>query len=308
MTSTLPADRLPRYPIFVPSKGRADICLTAKMLTVDQVPFRLVVEAAEESAYRSRFPTAEILVLPFSDAGSVIPARNWIRELSIAEGFDRHWQLDDNIRGCRRMHRGHRIRVSSAAALRVCEDFTDRYTNIGVSGLNYKMFVTPRTKVPYYLNCHVYSCCLINNRMPYQWRGRYNEDTDLCLQVLSGGLCTVALNVFMAEKEPTLTMKGGNTAELYQGDGRLKMARSLERLWPYAVTTSRRYGRPQHMIRDAWKRFDTPLIRRTDIDWSSLADSDEYGLRLQRIVPVIRSPAIQAIYDDRIVAVDEAAE
>jgi hypothetical protein len=304
MTAPTPERLLPRYPIFVPSKGRADICLTAKLLTADAVPFRLVVEAAEADVYRSRFPAADIRVLPFENAGSVIPARNWIREQSIAEGFDRHWQLDDNIRTMRRMHRGHRIRVTSAIALRVCEDFTDRYTNVGVSGLNYKMFVTPKTVAPYFLNCHVYSCCLINNRMPYHWRGCYNEDTDLCLQVLSAGLCTFALNVFMADKEPTLTMKGGNTDALYQGDGRLKMARSLERLWPYAVTTRRRFGRPQHIIRDAWHGFDTPLIRRTDINWDELPAVDEYGLRLIQLADEIRSPAIQALIDDADSSVD----
>lgn len=294
------ADRvLPRYPIYVPSKGRADRCLTARFLTNEGVPFRLVIEAEEEDAYRARFPHAELLVLPFSNAGSVIPARNWIKDHATAEGADRHWQLDDNIQDVRRLYRGKRIPCDSGVALRVCEDFTDRYTNIGVAGLNYQMFVTDVCPVPYYLNCHVYSCSLVDNRLPFRWRGRYNEDTDLCLQVLSAGLCTVALNAFMAHKQRTMVAKGGNTDALdYHNDGRLRMARALERQWPYVVQTRRRFRRPQHVVRGAWRGFDQPLIRRTDIDWENLPPVDEYGLRVVQVADEIRSPVIRRIYDE----------
>jgi hypothetical protein len=45
-----------KYPLYVPSKGRADCCYTAEFLIRDQVPFRLVVEPSEEKAYRAQFP------------------------------------------------------------------------------------------------------------------------------------------------------------------------------------------------------------------------------------------------------------
>ena len=258
-----PARTLPRYPIYVPSKGRAQTAQTAKFLTADGIPFRLVVEEPEADEYRARWPAAEVLVLPFQDQGTVVPARNWIADHAAATGADRHWQLDDNIWGIRRLWRGRRLKCHAGTGLRVCEDFTDRYENIAVAGLNYLMFVQDSTERPFYVNVHVYSCCLIDHRLPFRWRGRYNEDTDLCLQALSAGYCTVALNVFMAHKQRTMTKAGGNTAELYGGDGRAHMARALERRWPYVVETRRRFSRPQHVIRDGWRGFDTPLIRRT---------------------------------------------
>jgi hypothetical protein len=292
---------LPRYPIFVPSKGRSAGTggyVTANFLARDGVPFRLVVEPQEEKLYRQSFPDAEILVLPFSNLGlGSIPARNWIREKAVEEGFDRHWQLDDNIRDIRRLYRGKRIPCNSGVALRVCEDFTDRYTNVGVSGLNYQMFVLDETAVPYYLNCHVYSCCLINHATGFGWRDRYNEDTDLCLRSLAAGWTTIALNIFMATKEQTMISGGGNSDELYKDDGRLRMARSLERRWPRVVTTKRRFNRPQHVIRGAWAGFDTPLIRRTDIDWGAIPPVDEYGLDLIQVAEEIRSPVMRGIYD-----------
>lgn len=287
----------PRYPVFVPSKGRAHVRssqTTVGNLLRDGVPFRLVVEPSEAERYAQRYPDAALLVTPRDDM-RLLGVRNWIRDVSIDEGADRHWQLDDNVRHFARLYRGQRIRCDSGVALRVCEDLTDRYTNVGLSGLNYRTFVRPDCTTPFYVNVHVYSVSLISNRMPYRWRSVYNDDTDLCLQVLSGGLCTIAVNAFMANKEPTMRVAGGNTDDLYRGDGRARMARSLERQWPHVVTTERRFGRPQHVVRGSWRGFDTPLQRRTDIDWSALGAVDEYGLRLVQKAETVTDPAMRKL-------------
>ena len=45
-----------------------------------------------------------------------------------------------------------------------------------------------------------------------------------------------------------MTMKGGNTDELYQGDGRLKMAESLKQQHPGITDVTWRWGRWQHVV------------------------------------------------------------
>jgi hypothetical protein len=142
-----------------------------------------------------------------------------------------------------------------------------------------------------------HNCILIQNDVPFRWRGRYNEDTDLCLQVLAAGWCTVLFNAFLAWKMQTMKLKGGNTAELYKGDGRLRMARSLERAWPYVVETRRRFGRPQHVVRDAWKKFDTPLKLRAGVDLASMAPN-EYGLKLRQVKEEVKSPVLRALLEE----------
>lgn len=300
--------QLPRYPVYVISKGRHETGSTAKMLIRDRVPFRLVVEPQEVEAYAAHFDPELLVTLPFGNLGlGSIPARNWCWENARSEGHDRHWILDDNIRNVYRFWQRTRMHCAAGPALRVVEDFTDRYENIAISGLNYDMNlgagVHGASTPPFLLNVHVYSCLLIRNDLPFRWRGRYNEDTDLCLQALSQGWCTVLVNAFVVDKTPTMKMKGGNSDELYQGDGRLKMARSLERLWPYVVDTRRRHGRPQHVVRNGWKGFDTPLIRRADIDWDQLQTGgpNEYDLTLTQTGPVHSSSlqAIKADYDQR---------
>lgn len=276
----------PRHPIYVISKGRFDHCLTADFLIKDSVPFSLVVEPQEQDEYARRFGNERVLVLPFSNLGQgSIPARNWVWEHAVSRGAARHWILDDNIESIKRRFKGLRIVCNSGVALAACEDFVDRYENVAVAGLNYVMFTGigmaggKGRLPPFQRNCHVYSCLLIMNSLPYRWRGRYNEDTDLCLQVLSGGWCTVLFNAFLIKKLKTMAMKGGNTDELYKGDGRLVMARSLERMWPGVVTTERRFNRPQHVVKRSWVCFDTPLKLKSGVDLSKLKPN-EYGMKL----------------------------
>lgn len=288
---------MPRYPVYVPSKGRAHAPYTARFLMRDGIDFRMVIESNEFDDYAAVVGAERLLVLPFRDRG-LVAARNWIREHSISNGDARHWQIDDNVRDVQRLYRGKRLPAHSGVAMRVCEDFTDRYTNIGVSGLNYRTFAQPTIQQPFYLNCKVYSYTLVNNQMPYHWRMAYNDDTDLCLQVLSAGLCTVTLNIFMADKLETMRVRGGNTDDLYQGDGRLRMSRSLERVWPHVVETRRRFDRPQHVIRGHWRRFDTKLIRRDDIDFDALPAIDEYGLQLVQKTGVVRSAQLRQLLAD----------
>ena len=262
-------NNLPIYPIYIPSKNRADACYTARYFQKDGVRFHIVVEPAQVESYERAGWGKYLLILP-EDNLRLLGSRLWIRQHSIDAGFARHWQFDDNITHLGRLHRGLRIRCNANRAISVVEEFTDRYTNIGVSGFNYQMFVKNTERKPYVLNCKVYSGSLINNQMPHKWRLYYNDDTDLCLQVVTNQMCTVSFNAFYINKLQTMTVKGGNTDDLYQKEGRLIMARTLEEVWPDYVTTKWRFGRPQHVVKNSWKDFKTPLIRRTDLDWNAI--------------------------------------
>ena len=282
----------PKYPIYIISKGRYDCCLTARFFIEDKVDFKIVVEPQEKQLYADVYGSERILVLPFSNLGlGSIPARNWVWEHSKQAGHERHWIFDDNIGMVRRLHKGKRIRCNTNIALKSCEDFIDRYENVAIAGLNYTFFAVGK-KPPFSLNNHVYSCLCIKNDLDYRWRGRYNKDTDICLQVLSGGWCTILFHAFLIDKMATMTMKGGNAEVLYKGDGRLKMARSLERLWPGVVTVNRRFDRPQHVIKDQWKRFDNPLIKRKDINWDKIKEQT-YEIKLKQVKTTVKSEELK---------------
>ena len=240
----------PEFPLYVISRGRWESRLTVKALEARQIPYHIVIEPQEYQEYAAVIDPARILVLPFSNLGQgSIPARNWVWEHSIAAGAARHWILDDNIRDFYRLHQNIKYRTTSGTTFRVIEDFVERYENVALAGMQYAFFAPRKSKCAcMILNTRIYSCILIKNDLPFRWRGRYNEDTDLSLRVLKGGWCTILFNAFLANKMTTMIMRGGNTDELYQGDGRLQMAQSLQRQHPDVVQVKRKWGRWQHVV------------------------------------------------------------
>lgn len=281
----------PDYPVYIISKGRWESRLTSKALERMDIPYHIVIEPQEYDNYAAVIAPAKIYTLPFSNLGQgSIPARNWVWEHSISIGAERHWILDDNIRGFRRrIEQNKRPRVSDGAIFKAAEDFTDRYENVALSGFNYHFFgnnslTNPKNK-PFYLNDRIYSCILIKNDIPYRWRGRYNEDTDLSLRVLKDGWCTILFNTFLCEKQATMTMRGGNTDELYKGtnegdlqkDGRYLMAKSLQEQHPDVVKISWKWGRWQHHV-DYRPFRNNRLVKKEGITIPQ--GNNEYGMKL----------------------------
>lgn len=219
----------PRHPVYIISKGRWDSRLTSRALEWTGVPYHIVVEPQEYDRYAAVIDPKKILTLPFSNLGlGGIPARNWVWEHSVAAGAKRHWILDDNISGFCRFYDNLKVEVDSGVLFRAIEDFVDRYENIAMAGFNYDYFA-PRKRgskiKPITFNTRIYSGILLSNALSHRWRGRYNEDTDLSLRILKDGMtastpgryATALFNAFLMYKKPTLTMKGGNTDELYKG-------------------------------------------------------------------------------------------
>lgn len=270
-----------KYPIYIISKGRPNSCLTARELKLMGVEFTLVVEPQEYELYKHI--TENILVTPFSNLGQgSIPVRNFVWEHSIANGNLKHWILDDNIEGFHRLNRNEKPKLLSSLFFRCMEDFVDRYENVAIAGANYYSFCKTTDNVPpYYLNTRIYSCILIKNDLPYRWRGRYNEDTDLSLRALKDGWCTILFNAFLAGKVTTLRMKGGNTEEVYgDTDNRKEFAESLQQQHPDVVKVTWKFNRWHHQVN--YKPFKkNKLIRKQNIEIKEQVN--EYGMYLKTL-------------------------
>ncbi len=276
---------IPKYPIYIVSKGRSYNPLTAKMLDKMGCPYKIVIEKEEYDDYFNAIGDKDkILILPFSNLGQgSIPARNWIWEHSISLGYERHWIFDDNISRIYRANNNKRHIADTPNIIKAAEEFIDRYTNVALAGFNYTGFGSQKSKYyvpPILLNTRIYSMILIKNDLPFRWRGRYNEDTDLSLRVLKDGLCTILFQAFLIAKMQTLTMKGGNTDELYVDDGRLKMAESLTEQHPDVCSVTKKWNRYQHYVNyEPFKK--NKLILRDDININD--GNNEYGMVLKNI-------------------------
>jgi len=213
----------PKYPVYIISKGRHESMFTSRSLSRMNVPHYITIEPQELELYEKALDNFNIrkyvtlLVAPFSNHGDGPGrARNWCWDHSISIGAKSHWVLDDNIQDFYRLHKNMRIRVGTGVCFRVMEDFVDRYENVMIAGPQYRFFCAPNQKYPAYVaNTRIYSTLLIRNDCKHRWRGRYNEDTDICLRVLKDGDCTVQFNAFLQGKCATQTVSGGNTEEFY---------------------------------------------------------------------------------------------
>ena len=253
----------PKYPIYIVSKNRSDTRFTSKALEKMNVPYHIIIEASDRDKYSAVIDKQKILILPekyldeydtFDDLGrtkSTGPgaARNFAWDHSVKRGAERHWVMDDNIVGFMRWNNNLQLYVVTGAYFRAMEDFVDRYKNVAMAGPNYFMFAARKTKAPPFItNTRIYSCNLIKNDLPYRWRGRYNEDTDLSLRILKDGWCTVQFNAFLQHKITTQAVKGGNTADFYQKEGTLPKSKMQVDMHPDVSKLVWRFNRWHHHV------------------------------------------------------------
>lgn len=247
-----------KYPVYIISKGRAYNPLTAKNFEDAGIDYLIAVEPQEKDEYIQVLGKKRVLVLPFSNLGlGSYPARNYCWEHAKSMGYKYHWLFDDNIIKWVKWVNLKRVRWECISEALI---FVERYVvknNIDIGGFEEPNFVVKVPKKPFKYNCHVYSAMLIKNNIPYRWRLKYNEDVDLCLQVLHNGGTTVSCVYYMADKVSTAEkMKGGNQTELYKGNNpkkNLLKAKMLEAVWPEYVKTVIRFRRHHHLI--DWKQF-----------------------------------------------------
>jgi len=253
-----------KFPIYIISKGRAYNPLTAKIFEKAGIDYLVAVEPQERDEYVAALGENRVLVLPFSNLGlGSYPARNFCWEHSKNLGHRYHWLFDDNIKEWFKWQNRKRVKLEDVqSALVFVEKYVEK-NKIDLGGLERKTFSVTVPKTPFRLNSHVYSTLLIKNSLPYRWRLKYNEDIDLCLQVLHNGGSTANCIYYLAEKVATSAkMKGGNQTELYKGNDpkkNLLKAKMLEAVWPQYAKTVIRFNRIHHLV--DWKAFKKKVVK-----------------------------------------------
>lgn len=281
----------PISPVYIVSKGRWKTRLTSTALERMGIEYLMVVEDDEHDLYAKNIAPKKLLVLPKSylqnydtcdDLGqskSKGPgaARNFAWDHAVEHGHKYHWVLDDNLDDFHRLNRNKKIKVRTGATFKASEDFVNRYENIAISGFNYYSFAKSTDAVPPFVtNTRIYSCLLIRNDIPYRWRGRYNEDTDICLRVLKDGYCTVQFNAFLCGKVTTQRMAGGNTEEFYRSEGTKLKSQMIADLHPDVASVVWRFNRWHHHV--DYSRFKNKLILQSGLKINK--DNNEFNMKL----------------------------
>jgi hypothetical protein len=250
----------PKFPIYIVSKGRPE-CLTAQTLKAMNVPYTIICDKDEVGKYNFKHGEENVLPCPqeykdwydefwpktgVTGAGA---ARNYAMAQSKLNGYSHHWVMDDNFKGFYRLNKNLEGRLTSGTGFKVMEDFVLRYDNIAQAGPNYEQFVKTTDAVPPFVkNTRIYSCILINNKIPFKWRGRYNEDTDLSLRLLKSGWATVQFNAFLADKVTTQRLAGGNHEQFYSKEGTKNKSDMLAEMHPDVAKAVWKFNRHHHTV------------------------------------------------------------
>lgn len=261
------------------------------------VPYLIVVESGEYREYAAVIEPRRILVLDVQfqrdyktcdDLGDSKgkgpgPARNFAWEHARDAGHAWHWVMDDNIDRFDRLNQNEKIRVLDGACFRVMEDFCDRYENVAMAGPAYEFMIRRKQKVPpFVLNTRIYSCNLIRTDLPFRWRGRYNEDTILSLDMLTAGWCTVQFNAFLQKKVATQVLKGGNTEVFYSKEGTLPKSQMQVKVYPQYSRLVWRFNRWHHHVDYRPFRVNK-LIRKSGVTVPQGVNN--YGMKLVKREP-----------------------
>ncbi len=260
------------YPIYIPSKGRADNNPTATLCITEKIPFHLVVEPQDADDYIAAFGKDNCLVMEENNK-ALAHARRWCKRHSIAAGDKWHWQIDDDMKGVMVRKDGKNIKTPVKTVITEVENFVDLHQNIGQAGLCHNLFAWSHT-TEYGLNKQCPSFVIIRNELPIWWRDNNCEDTDYSLQVLTlvspldlfsqapAQWCTVLFHRYMFDTAVQGKMKGGNTNTEYKGDGRLNRIKGLQHHWPGSFKKIWKHDSWRVAPSRVWLTFKQQLVRK----------------------------------------------
>ena len=220
-----------KYTVYIPSKGRAHLCHTAKLLDDYGITnYKIVVEPQDYESYVNKWGKEKVVQLPDNDQGIAF-SRSFIKKYSRSQGEKFHWQVDDDIISFRVRQNNKNIKVNPKNCFSIVETINDKFTNIGMCGITHFAYAFAK-KTHVGLNKFAYCVVLINNDTFHSWRKNVLEDLDYSLQTLEQKLVILTFNSIIFEAPSTGTVSGGNMTNMFKDDNRKKIYDNTVIQWP----------------------------------------------------------------------------
>jgi hypothetical protein len=233
MEAGIPLSPRLKYPVYIPSKGRAHLHITTNTLQMAGIPYKLVVEPQDYDEYCKVHGAENLVRLDKNDMGMWY-VRNYMKKYSKALGEEKHWQLDDDIEYFmfRKQSVGKNHRADTLTCLTIVEHCMDMFSNVAISGIGTNAFAFSKEHAVN-INRLAYQCVLVDNSNDIEVRQvGAASDWDYTLLSLEAGYCTLAFHHIMQRSAPTLKNSGGCTNIAYVGDKRKHSYESFIKLWP----------------------------------------------------------------------------
>jgi hypothetical protein len=220
-----------KYTVYIPSKDRAQLCHTAKLLDDCGITnYKIVVEPQDYESYVNKWGPEKIVQLPDNDQGIAF-SRSFIKKYSQSQGEKFHWQVDDDVISFRVRQNNKNVKINPKHCFSIVETINDKFTNIGMCGITHLAYAFAK-KTHVGLNKFAYCVVLVNNNTPHLWRKNILEDLDYSLQTLDQGLVILTFNSIIFEAPSTGTVSGGNMTNMFKDDNRKKIYDNTVIQWP----------------------------------------------------------------------------
>ena len=249
-----------KYPICIISKDRSDICTTHKLFDDYGIEYFYMVEPQDYQNYYQRFGN-KVINIGKDDAG-IYFVRNFCIQWSKENGYDMHWQIDDDLRNFyyRPMNhfKGTRDRELINSPLEMIldmEDVAQRCVNYGAGCITHDGFAFSKKK-DIDINKMVYCFHLINNEINARYKPNTSEDIDFSIQVLMEGYVTMVFNKYSFTTPQSGKIKGGCNASMdYMNDGRRKRNIELCKTYPKWFVEYTKNGQSEIKPSKIWNTF-----------------------------------------------------
>jgi TET-associated glycosyltransferase-like protein len=216
------------WPIFVPSKGRPQSKLLARLLT-EGLRFTAVVEPQDFDAYLAALGPATTLTLPEDNRGLVF-SRNHVLSTARERGLAWFWMIDDDIAKFHRFEGTKGTETTAREALLAAQ--AEALPGVGQIALEYQQFAwSSGGKVK--VNSYNDVCVAIRTAVPVAYRAvPLKEDRDLTMQIIRRGYDTRRVTQY-AFSCPSVGSNKGGLHDEYAAGRDVAGAAELVRLWPW---------------------------------------------------------------------------
>lgn len=244
------------YPVYVFSKGRAEVATTPGILDAARIQdWHLVVPQDDVKEYERHFPNADIIAVEDDGIGS---AREEIYQMSREAGYPYIWMLDDDITELRN-EKGYEP-CSARAVLSGLEAFAEDYSNIAILGIRgddrelYSVNFWDRLACLYLVN--------LQTGMSFNKELKVREVEEFAIRHLVEGKWVVLVHNEYAFK--TQDMPGGATRDYLAGEQRKAVTYIVQKYPDYA--TAMTAAKPYELVlTQPFKPYNALRSRAADI-------------------------------------------
>ena len=257
-----------KYPVCIISKDRSDICTTHNLFESNGIKYFYMVEPQDYDAYVERFGKDKVVNIKANDKG-VYYVRNFCIDWSKKQGYEKHWQIDDNVKKLfyrpNNKYKGTRDRYEIKNVIKMLvsiEKIADKCVNYGGGCLGHDGFAFSK-KNNIDLNKMIYCFQLINNNIKSRYQPNTSEDVDFSVRLLMEKYVTLVFNEYSFTKPKSGSTKGGCNSADYKNNGRKKMNVTLCQTYPKWFTEYTKNWQSEIKPSKIWKTFKhKPMMKK----------------------------------------------